>query len=66
LFRSMINHPTIWNYYEHFARELKVMVGFRNIAVHNYQAVDLGNVQGIIEKNLADLMKFGQLVLTIK
>lgn len=51
---------------EHLARKLKAMVGFRNIAIHNYQAVDLGIVQGIIEKNLADLLKFGQLVLSIK
>ena len=50
----------------HLAQKLKAMVGFRNIAIHNYQAVDLGIVQGIIEKNLADLLKFGQLVLSIK
>ena len=51
---------------EHLAQKLKAMVGFRNIVVHNYQAVNLGIVQGIIEKNLADLLKFGQLVLSIK
>ncbi|MCO1603824.1 type VII toxin-antitoxin system HepT family RNase toxin [Desulfosporosinus nitroreducens] len=51
---------------EHLAQNLKAMVGFRNIAVHNYQAVNLGIVQGIIEKNLADLLKFGQLILSIK
>ena len=49
---------------KHLAQKLKAMVGFRNIAVHNYQAVNLGIVQGIIEKNLADLLKFGQLLLT--
>lgn len=48
---------------EHLAQKLKAMVGFRNIAVHNYQAVNLGIVQGIIEKNLADLLKFGYLIL---
>jgi len=51
---------------EHLAQKLKAMVGFRNIAVHNYQTVDLEIVQGIIEKNLADLLKFGQLILSIK
>jgi uncharacterized protein YutE (UPF0331/DUF86 family) len=51
---------------EHLAQKLKAMVGFRNIVVHNYQAVNLGIVQGIIEKNLADLLKFGQLVLSTK
>lgn len=48
------------------AQRLKAMVGFRNIAVHNYQAVDLGIVQGIIEKNLADLLNFGQRVFSIE
>ena len=46
------------------AQKLKAMVGFRNIAVHNYQTVNLSIVQGIIEKNLADLLTFGQLVLS--
>ncbi len=49
---------------ELLAQKLKAMVGFRNIAVHNYQSVNLGSVQGIIEKNLADLLKFGQLMLS--
>ena len=31
------------------AQKLKAMVGFRNIAVHNYQTVNLSIVQGIIE-----------------
>jgi len=49
----------------HLAQKLKAMIGFRNIAVHNYQAINLGIVQGIIEKNLSDLLKFGQLILSI-
>lgn len=49
---------------EHLAQKLKAMVGFRNIAVHNYQVVNLGIVQEIIEKNLADLLTFGHLVLS--
>lgn len=51
---------------EHLAQKLKAMVGFRNIAVHNYQVVNLGIVQGIIQNNLADLLKFGQLIISIK
>jgi len=50
---------------EHLAQKLKAMVGFRNIAVHNYQTVNLEIVQGIIENNLAYLLKFGQLILSI-
>ncbi|EGW35867.1 putative toxin-antitoxin system, antitoxin component [Desulfosporosinus sp. OT] len=48
---------------EHLVQKLKAMVGFRNIAVHNYQTVNLESVQGIIEKNLTDHLKFGQLIL---
>lgn len=51
---------------EDLSQKLKAMVGFRNIAVHNYQAVNLGIVQGIIDKNLADLLKFGKLVLSMQ
>ena len=48
---------------EDLARRLKRMVGFRNIAVHNYQDVDLSIVQGVIENNLQDLVTFGQITL---
>ena len=48
---------------EQLAQRLKGMVGFRNIAVHNYQAVDLVIVQGVIDNNLRDLVDFGQTVL---
>lgn len=30
------------------------MVGFRNIAVHNYQELDMEILKGIIENNLED------------
>ncbi len=46
------------------AQRLKGMVGFRNVAVHNYQVVDLAIVQGVIEHNLQDLVDFGRIVLT--
>ncbi len=49
---------------EDLARRLKGMVGFRNIAVHNYQKVDLAIVQGVIDNNLQDLVIFGQLSLS--
>ncbi|MHB1654473.1 MAG: type VII toxin-antitoxin system HepT family RNase toxin [Desulfitobacteriaceae bacterium] len=48
------------------AQELKAMVGFRNIAVHNYQVVDLGIVQGIIEKNIESLKRLGRVLLAGK
>ncbi|MBV1820979.1 DUF86 domain-containing protein, partial [Coprococcus sp. MSK.21.13] len=39
------------------------MVGFRNIAVHNYQAVNLGIIQEIIEKHLSDFSRFIEVIL---
>lgn len=43
---------------------LKAMVGFRNIAVHDYQKINLDIVQQIIEKHIVDIKKFTQLILT--
>lgn len=48
-----------------FSNKLQAMVGFRNIAVHNYQVLDLGVIRGILEHNLQDLHRFGQLVLRV-
>ena len=39
-------------------RALQRMVGFRNVAVHDYTQLDLGIVRGIIEKGLVDLERF--------
>ncbi|WP_028402306.1 type VII toxin-antitoxin system HepT family RNase toxin [Ectobacillus panaciterrae] len=43
--------------------KLKAMVGFRNIVVHDYQAVNLEIVQKIIEKHLDDYTEFIKQVL---
>lgn len=40
------------------AADLKRMVGFRNIAVHNYTRLDLAIVQAIVERRLDDLLRF--------
>lgn len=37
---------------------LKAMVGFRNIAMHDYQALQLEIVQAIIDKHLGDFQLF--------
>jgi len=42
---------------------LKSMVGFRNIAVHNYQSLNLKIVRQIIEQHLDDLKEFSSIVL---
>lgn len=39
-------------------KRLQAMVGFRNIAVHDYQAVNLVILQAIIDKHLGDLEVF--------
>lgn len=38
---------------------LEAMVGFRNIAVHNYRELDLNVARGVIEHRLADLQTGG-------
>ena len=43
---------------EELTMSLKGMVGFRNIAVHNYQAIKLEVVVMIIEERLSDLDEF--------
>ncbi|MGQ0504887.1 MAG: type VII toxin-antitoxin system HepT family RNase toxin [Myxococcaceae bacterium] len=37
---------------------LKRMVGFRNVAVHDYRKLSLPIVQAIIEKHLSELLQF--------
>ena len=45
------------------AQSMKSMVGFRNIAVHEYQELDLAKVRAIIELRLDDLRAFAQAML---
>lgn len=39
-------------------QKLKLMIGFRNIAVHNYQDLNLEIIQKIIENHLEDFEEF--------
>lgn len=43
---------------EDSARQMKGMVGFRNIAVHDYQNLNLEIVVAIVEKHLGDFEDF--------
>jgi uncharacterized protein YutE (UPF0331/DUF86 family) len=45
------------------AERLQRMVGFRNVAVHDYQALNLDIVAEIIRKHLDDLSEFGRVAL---
>lgn len=47
------------------AKNLKAMVGFRNIAVHDYQAINLDILQTIIEKHLTDFTDYTKVILKI-
>jgi len=47
---------------EELSARLKAMVGFRNIAVHDYQAIQLGILQSIIERHLDDFVEFANLI----
>lgn len=46
-----------------FAKHLKAIVGFRNIAVHDYQALNLKILQQIIENHLEDFRSFAHQIL---
>jgi uncharacterized protein YutE (UPF0331/DUF86 family) len=41
---------------------LKKMIGFRNLAVHQYRELDLEIVESVIRKSLDDLLEFAQIV----
>ena len=42
---------------------MQAMVGFRNIAVHDYQEINLLILQKIIENHLVDFMQFTKTIL---
>lgn len=45
------------------SRKMQSMVGFRNIAIHDYQALDLDILKAILSKNLVDLEHFYTTIL---
>ena len=45
------------------SKSMKAMVGFRNIAVHDYQNVNLDIVKNIVENKLDDFLKFAKLFI---
>jgi uncharacterized protein YutE (UPF0331/DUF86 family) len=48
---------------EHLRDRLKAMVGFRNIAIHDYRKLTLAVVRSILETRLDDFRAFGEAVL---
>ncbi|WP_226679910.1 type VII toxin-antitoxin system HepT family RNase toxin [Sutcliffiella horikoshii] len=51
---------------ENLSLRLKAMVGFRNIAVHDYQEINLEIVRVIVEKHLEDYLEFTKQILNVK
>ena len=51
---------------EELAFSLKKMVGFRNIAIHEYQIIDIDIVSNIIENKLSDIERYKTLLLQSK
>jgi uncharacterized protein YutE (UPF0331/DUF86 family) len=47
------------------ADRLMRMVGFRNLAVHQYQKLDLQIVRAVIEKSLDDVLEFSAIALRL-
>ncbi|WP_084177453.1 type VII toxin-antitoxin system HepT family RNase toxin [Geobacillus vulcani] len=45
------------------SKKMKAMIGFRNIAVHDYQPLNLGIVQAIVEQHLDDFKQFAEAIL---
>jgi uncharacterized protein YutE (UPF0331/DUF86 family) len=45
------------------ANQLRKMVGFRNIAVHQYETLDPKIIDAIVTRHLDDLRRFGSAVL---
>jgi uncharacterized protein YutE (UPF0331/DUF86 family) len=43
------------------AAKLKAMVGFRNLAVHQYKDIDINIVASVIDKDADDLLAFAEL-----
>lgn len=48
------------------ALKMQAMVGFRNIAVHDYQKVNLQIVKSIISSHLSDFTNFAEAIQKIK
>ncbi len=59
-FEVLENHGIIPKELSH---NLQGMVGFRNIAVHDYQKLNLKVVQAVVEKHLHDGLKLAKCVL---
>lgn len=51
---------------ESLAQKMKAMVGFRNIAVHDYQKVNLAILESILKNHVTDFQQYTKLILQTK
>ena len=51
---------------EGLAKTLVNMVGFRNIAVHDYQALELDILEAILAKHINDFKDFTKVILQLE
>jgi len=51
---------------EELSERLQAMVGFRNVAVHDYQSINLRIVEKIIESYLKDGLELSDVILNIE
>lgn len=51
---------------EQMANNMKKMIGFRNIAVHDYKKIDEEILKDVIENHLNDLLDFARTILNLK
>ena len=58
----MANNGVITN---NVAERMKAMVGFRNIAVHDYQKINIIIVQKVIEEHLSDFDYFTKEIIKL-
>ena len=49
---------------KNLSRKMQAMVGFRNIAIHDYQSLDVDVLKSILKKHLRDLEEFYTGILT--
>lgn len=61
---EVLAHNQIIN--DEILEKLKNMIGFRNIAVHNYQKINLDILRKVIEYNLEDFNEFIYFINKIK
>lgn len=50
---------------ENTSKQMQGMIGFRNIAVHEYQELDLQILKNILDNHLNDLLEFERKILNL-